>query len=507
MKQVPIDGAQELLKKISMLSEFSNIEKDILQRLIACSGMVSGWLPEARNLKVGELASKLSIIHIQSKNNFLTQCLASLKSSAFGHLYLRHLKHYSFVRRLSFLLWRILIPFFLKSKSFFCEISAFNSSKPILRLNEYVNSHGISAVEVADTIRVKVPKCSVIPNRDVTIFESNERIYDFQKITIAELGRGKIYGGSNLIFMSNTVICHDLYDFTSDYTSEELHGRHYINNKKMRINIFQASSKSSKIPIAASFVDACAVNYAHWISEVLPRIAVFCSSEYYLNVPIIVNSDLHPNIMDSLALIAGSNRQVILLPIGMALEVTSLLETSAVGYVPFEIRKGYSGRRHHGIFNPYGLNLLRKKALLAASNLTCKEWPERFYIRRNSGVRRVKNFLELEEDLLLHGFICVEPENLTFLEQVALFANAKDIVSPTGAGLVNAIFCKPETRICILMSRHKNMIYGYWQSMFATFNLKITHLLGNTVDDERMDLHSDFFVDSGDLKKYLDSIN
>jgi capsular polysaccharide biosynthesis protein len=303
--------------------------------------------------------------------------------------------------------------------------------------------------------------------------------------------------------MSKVVICHDLYNFASDFTSEELHRRHNINIRKMRIEISYVDTNPVKIPTAASFVDGCAGNYAHWISEVLPRIAIFCSNENYLNVPIIINDGLHSNIMDSLAAIIGSEREVILLPIGRAIQVSRLIATSVTGYIPFEIREGYGGWRHHGVFNPTALNLVQKKALFMSESLPNQNWPEKIYLRRNSSVRKVTNFSELERCLLLQGFVCIEPEKLTFLEQVKLFSNAKVIISPTGAALANAIFCKPGTKIGILMSMHENMIYGYWQSMLAGFNLNITHLLGDIVGDSNLDLHSDFFLDRDILEYYL----
>jgi capsular polysaccharide biosynthesis protein len=43
------------------------------------------------------------------------------------------------------------------------------------------------------------------------------------------------------------------------------------------------------------------------------------------------------------------------------------------------------------------------------------------------------------------GYICIQPENLTYKEQVTLFSNATHIVAPHGAALSLIAYCKPNT--------------------------------------------------------------
>lgn len=63
--------------------------------------------------------------------------------------------------------------------------------------------------------------------------------------------------------------------------------------------------KPEHISSAASFIDSCADNYAHRLTEVLPRIAAFCSSDKYRDVPLLVDAGLHENIITSLKIVAG----------------------------------------------------------------------------------------------------------------------------------------------------------------------------------------------------------
>ena len=132
-------------------------------------------------------------------------------------------------------------------------------------------------------------------------------------------------------------------------------------------------------------------------------------------------------------------------------------------------------------------------------------WPEKIFLRRNSGTRKVTNAADLEKMLVARGYVLVEPEKLTFLQQVQLFKNAKEIVAPTGAAISNAIFCAPEAQVAILMGKHQNMIYKYWLNMLAPLRVKVFYVLGNIVESRDLGIHSDFFVNPADLVELLEA--
>ena len=72
----------------------------------------------------------------------------------------------------------------------------------------------------------------------------------------------------------------------------------------------------------------------------------------------------------------------------------------------------------------------------------------------------------------------------------------------TGAAFANLIFCKPETKVIILIVDFKDMIYGYWQNMANAVGNKVSYVLGESVDVTSQ-FHSDFRVNMQDL---LDAI-
>jgi capsular polysaccharide biosynthesis protein len=350
-------------------------------------------------------------------------------------------------------------------------------------------------IRVFDATRVDTPAPKVSPVEDQALLGWPHDYYMFPPIYIAQLGSAQIYGGTNLIFTEDSAICHDLYDFELDYSSEELHGRHIIDAKKNRVHLLRKDTNPTILPIAAAFVDACAPNYAHWLTEVLPRIAVFCSIEKYVDVPIIVDDGLHPNIMESLAVIAGKDREIIVLPTGKAISVDTLYMTSATGYVQFDQRHNGLTTNFHGVFSPQALELVRDLVLPFAEDLPHQEFPKKIYLRRTSMSRKVLNSKKIEEFLVDNGYVVVEPENLTFIQQVALFSKAESIIGPSGAALVNLVFSPPSSDFQILIGKSPATNYWYWHSMARSCENSVNYVFGKLLNDQG-GIHADYTVDT-----------
>lgn len=79
--------------------------------------------------------------------------------------------------------------------------------------------------------------------------------------------------------------------------------------------------------------------------------------------------------------------------------------------------------------------------------------------------RPLVNELELEATMRKLGFEIIYPELLEFSCQIKLFANAEMIVGPSGSGMLNSIFSKPNSYVIDLESftytiRQHAMLYG-----------------------------------------------
>jgi capsular polysaccharide biosynthesis protein len=84
---------------------------------------------------------------------------------------------------------------------------------------------------------------------------------------------------------------------------------------------------------------------------------------------------------------------------------------------------------------------------------------EKLYVSRHfSRRRKVLNEDEVLTILKQHGFTIFYPEKVSFLEQVAIFANVRYLVGEHGSGLTNLLFMQQGTS---LLELHKNKINDF----------------------------------------------
>ena len=377
----------------------------------------------------------------------------------------------------------------------------------IIKQNEFVRNHCLNIKYLFKETTVKAITPDVYPIEDIKNLIHPQGEFMHPSVYISAVNNAEIYGGSNLVFHKDMAIYHDLYDFNHDYTSEELHRYMQIHPKQNKLRVLSYDKNYVEVKSAATFLDATSNNYAHWLSEVLPRIALFCTKNEYKNIPIIINQGLHKNILDSLSFILDDNRVVYTLPRGRMIKAETLYLTSATGYVPFDTRPHKDSiHRHDGIFSPEAIKLMRDKILKHIEKIkNDKALPKKVLVMRNSTARGVQNIIELKEILMADGFEIVEPEKLSFIEQVQVFNNADHIVAPTGAALGSAIFCSSSAKVTVMMGKHKNMIYRYWAEMLQSVGVKLSYLLGEIVGDKTLGIHGDYIIDKKDLISLLEN--
>lgn len=436
--------------------------------------------------------------------------LSRIRHSFLGQLYLGYLKRYPVVRASAIWLWVNGYPLF--QKYIVVPVSSVRSLlddrrrnrlrwRELVSQSDYVARNAGQSFRLAAETEVDTPIPLAFPEEDRRYLVSPHERYVFPEIFVAEIAEAMVYGGSNLVLAGEVVLRHDLYDFPRDSTSEELHGRTLIDPKNGRIRLFLHDEAPEHMSCAAVFTDACAPNYAHWLTEVLPRIAMFCAEKRFAKVPLIVDAGLHRNLMESLLLVAGGEREIVCLPIGRAIAVDCSYVTSACGYVPFGRRNTKLAGHSHGVFSPVALKKVRVRLIEAVQQPGGVELPEKIYLRRTSGTRKVTNVAEIEKLLVSRGFAIVEPEKLSFLEQVRLFSNAKVVVGSSGAALANIVFCQPGTKINILISVFVDTSYWYWQNIACATGNTVKYSFGKVLQNGVVNIHSDFQVDSSVIHK------
>lgn len=233
-------------------------------------------------------------------------------------------------------------------------------------------------------------------------------------------------------------------------------------------------------------------NYYHWLLDVLPRFGILekAGIEFGAVDSFIVNHGESPYKTQTLELLGISKGQLLEIDRGDHYQCEELLAPSLVAV--------------DGQSPQWAVQYLREKFLPKCAGMP--KGPERVYLSRGRAkYRRFTNEETVRPFLLKCGFKEVFTEEMTFLEQVNLFASAKVIAGPHGAGFSNLVFCSPGTKVVEAFSPY--YVNGCFWALANWAFLDYYYLLGSgqRLPDGR-DPHrveQDIQVDLNELKKTL----
>lgn len=426
------------------------------------------------------------------------------KSLWIGQLYVRRLKRYALVREIVNRCWLLLFPIYRQVSRRLVRISRSPVSMPLVAQSDFVYIQDLQKAVLAAEHEVVTPTPRVYPQVDQYYLKSPHDQYIFPETSVAEIPDALVQGGTNIVVANSFAIHHDLFTRAEDFTSEELHDRMELDIRAGQVLWRVLDPLPEFLEVAANFVDACAPNYAHWLTEVAPRVALFCAKREFDGVPLIVNDGLHPNIMESLFTLAARRHPIVALPLGRSVKVARLYLVSCAGYVPFEPRGRYVIGMSHGKFSRLAFEAVRSACF---NNLQPRSTPSRIFLRRNSGVRCLINSQEIEVLLISLGFTVVDPEKLSFAMQVQLFREAEVIIGPTGAALANIIFARCSAHIAILISRQEHFIYWYWQNIARASGKSVHYVMGEKIGGDPDNVHADFLVRPEAVVEFVNNLS
>ncbi|WP_078063053.1 glycosyltransferase family 61 protein [Solirubrum puertoriconensis] len=187
---------------------------------------------------------------------------------------------------------------------------------------------------------------------------------------------------------------------------------------------------------------AASGNYYHWLIDSLPRLhllqeaGLLSSVDYFL-----VYNRNHGFVRESLAHLGIGPERIIDVETHRHVQATQLIATTSV-----------RGSGNH--VPQWAANYLRQAFLPADAALASRFGPLVYISRRDASVRQTRNEAEVEKLLHGYGFETHVLSPYSFAEKVALFAGARIIVSPVGAGLTNLVFCPNGSDLVELFPEH-----------------------------------------------------
>lgn len=323
-----------------------------------------------------------------------------------------------------------------------------------------------------------------------------------------ELEEAEIIGGTDFIAANGAVAYPSLYVPERDVCPAELHGAAKLDVANRRIKIFTTHKPLSLSQPTVSLVGQCTHNYAHWITETLPKLMVLETHGECSGAPLLVDAGLHHNIKESLHFFVGDKRPVLTVKRWQPAKCAKLIAISSPGYTPFQTRGGLSGLGASvfdcNSFSPWALNAMRQRADEILENQPLSSQPRRLYLRRLSGRRRVLNQTEVEAMVEEFGFTIVSPETLSFADQVSLFRNAEMVIAPVGAALANLVFTRPGCKVTVFARKMTDPNYYYFDTLAKVMGHDFRYILGEAEDEKGVHfMHQNFSTDLGALRTAL----
>ena len=180
--------------------------------------------------------------------------------------------------------------------------------------------------------------------------------------------------------------------------------------------------------------------YYHWMFDIIPRIELIKRSGINLGEIdwFIVNSLSKSYQQETLKILGIPTAKIIESDRHNHIQATELIVPSFPGYLDWI---------------PEGTIRFLRQTFLPHINLAQKNAGKKIYISRAKAKNRhLVNESEVSSLLNSQGFQTIFLEEMSVLEQVAIFANAEIIIAPHGSGLTNLVFCSPNTKVIELFS-------------------------------------------------------
>jgi hypothetical protein len=334
------------------------------------------------------------------------------------------------------------------------------------------------------------------------------------KIQVVELREATVVGGTNFILAEKVAIYPDLFIPSRDVSPAELHGSASIDPIISQLK-FYISRKPKKVERAISLLGQCTGNYAHWITETLPKLVIVDACPEYADLPLLVDDWIHPNFYDSIKVLGKYQREIIGVGRFQPCKLSRVIDVSPPAYIPPEYRAYLATREvvkiSHDVFpfSRQALNMLRDAAWEAVSLNAKLEVKRRLYLRRApescGNPRMISNINAVEKLIMKFGFEVIDPGKMSFSQQISVFMNAEMIVSAVGAALANMVFMPPCSKIIAMAPYYENANYYFFSNMAGVLDHELFYVLGPQKEMGAHPLHKDYHVDTDALFEALNN--
>lgn len=192
----------------------------------------------------------------------------------------------------------------------------------LMSLNEYYSTYSPRAIELApaSTTELRLPRMYTADHeRSVGNLSWSQKTPSVRAI---ELEHAEVMGHSDFIFLDFLCLHSSHLDFGLHLLPEEKYGIvQVLANDGLLARRALSSASVATFPAAISLFGSLSVNYAHWLTETAPKLALIDRHKDYADLPLIVDADLPVNMLLSIKTIGGNKRRLIPIKHGQVFKV------------------------------------------------------------------------------------------------------------------------------------------------------------------------------------------
>jgi capsular polysaccharide biosynthesis protein len=231
-------------------------------------------------------------------------------------------------------------------------------------------------------------------------------------------------------------------------------------------------------------------NYFHFLVEALPKLWLVELAKLPLNIPILIQSGLHDNMIKALKRVAGG-RKYIALPPNIAIDVRKLWFPSDLSRVLNNVESPVQVD-YDIVVSQEAIRYVRGKMSVPAVKAT-----RRIYVERASSYRLLTNEQELIHMLRANGFEIVNTARMTLEQQIEMFSQSQLVVAPTGAAMTNLMFCQSGSRALILVAETAQSNLNIFNHLGEAIGVEVSYCLGDRAFNRQdmFTVHDDFSID------------
>jgi Glycosyltransferase 61 len=243
--------------------------------------------------------------------------------------------------------------------------------------------------------------------------------------------------------------------------------------------------------------------FGDFMMQSLPRYLWADMSGELPHVPVLSSSRLPQTIHDAIRLVVPADVEIIEVDPLQPVHLGRLWCSSNLTYAPArEVMDERYSTLHTYPSSELIVPVVSELNRRVAPHVVRNGGPENVFLARQPWRwAQLVNTPEIEAVADEQGFTVVYPDELTFVEQVNLLANAKRVLAPEGSALFLCYFATPGTRLLILENA---VVEGanIWRAFFP--NCEPTAMAGTVVDhDDRFPHRSSYRIDPQRIRDVL----